>query len=166
MSGNEPNISKWFCEYKQVLHDLGINSPEQIWPWDESGVQNIPKEKKVLAVVKKLCVCTVGADKGETTSILTFVSGVGVVVPRIIIHKGTRVQAAWLQDCLVGVRVGATSKGYITKEKFLEYGVRFIQYLRSHKLLNIKHLLIINSHKSHIYNVAFFDLMKDYDTPY
>ena len=30
MSGNEPTIAKWFCEYKQVLHDLGINSSEQI----------------------------------------------------------------------------------------------------------------------------------------
>ena len=41
MSGNEPNISKWFCEYKEVLHDLGINSPEQIWSGDESGIQSI-----------------------------------------------------------------------------------------------------------------------------
>ena len=162
MSGNEPNVAKWFHEYKQVLHDLRIVSPEQIWSGDESGVQNIPKERKVIAVVKKPCVSTVGADKGETTSILTFVNGVGLWVPPMIIHKGSRVQAAWLQDCPVGVRVGATSKGYITKEKFLEYGVRFIQYLRSHKLLDRKHLLIIDSHKSHVYNVAFFDLMKEH----
>ena len=46
MSGNEPDIAKWFHECKQVLHDLGINSPEQIWSGDESGVQNIPKVKK------------------------------------------------------------------------------------------------------------------------
>ena len=86
----------------------------------------------------------------------------GLWVPPMIIHKGSRVQAAWLQDCPVGVRVGASSKGYITKEKFLEYGVRFIQYLHSHKLLDRKHLLIIDSHKSHIVNVAFFDLMKEH----
>ena len=53
MSGNGPNIGKRFCEYKHVLHDLGINSPEQIWSGDESGIQNVPKEKNVLAVVKK-----------------------------------------------------------------------------------------------------------------
>ena len=81
----------------------------------------------------------------------------------MIIHKGTRVQAAWLQDCPIGVRVGATSKGYITKEKLLDYGVRFIQYFCSHKLLNRKQLLIIDSHKSHVYNIASFDLMKEHD---
>ena len=156
LSVNEPNVAKWFRKYKQVLHDLRIVSPEQIWSGDESGVQNIPKERKVIAVVKKPCASTIGADKGETTSMLTFVNGVGLWVPPMIIHKGSRVQAAWLQDCPVGVRVGATSKGYITKQKFLEYGVRFIQYLHSHKLLDRKHLLIID--KSHIYNVAFLTL--------
>ena len=30
MSGNESNVAKWFCKYKQVLHDLRIVSPEQI----------------------------------------------------------------------------------------------------------------------------------------
>ena len=70
MSGKESNIAKWFHEYKQVMHDLGINFPEQIWSGDESGVRNISKEKKVLAVVKKACVSTVWADKGETTGIL------------------------------------------------------------------------------------------------
>ena len=85
MSGNEPSIAKWFCECKQVSH--GINSPEQIWSGDESGEQNILTEKKVLAVVKKPCICTVGADTGETTSILTFVNGVGLVVPLIIINN-------------------------------------------------------------------------------
>ena len=29
MAANEPNVHKWFDEYKQVLKDLGINSPEQ-----------------------------------------------------------------------------------------------------------------------------------------
>ena len=63
MSGNEPNVAKWFRKYKQVLHDLRIVSPEQIWSGDESGVQNIPKERKVIAVAKKPCVSTVGARK-------------------------------------------------------------------------------------------------------
>ena len=110
MSGNEPNVAKWFRKYEQVLHDLRIVSPEQIWSGDESGVQNIPKERNVIAVAKKPCVSTVGAEKGETTSILTFVNGVGLWVPPMIKHKGSRVQVVWLQDCPVGVRVGASSK--------------------------------------------------------
>ena len=81
MAANEPNVQKWFVEYKQVLNDLGINSPERIWSGDETGVQNIPKEEKVVVVKRKPAYQTVGADQGETSTILTFISGVGNVVP-------------------------------------------------------------------------------------
>ena len=48
MAANEPNVCKWFDEYQEVCKDLGINSPEQIWSSDETGVQNVPKEQSVL----------------------------------------------------------------------------------------------------------------------
>ena len=48
MVANELNVKKWFAEYEQVLKDLGINSPEQIWSGDETGVQNVPKEQLVV----------------------------------------------------------------------------------------------------------------------
>ena len=35
-----------------------------------------------------------------------------------------------------------------------------MHYLKTHKLLDRPHLLIIDLHKSHVYNVAFFDCMK------
>ena len=56
--------------------------------------------------------------------------------------------------------IAATSKGYITKQKFYEYA-QFVRYLKAHKILDRPHLLIVDSHKSHMYNVAFFDLMKE-----
>ena len=60
----------------------------------------------------------------------------------------------------VGVHIATTSKGYITKQKFHKFGVRFIWYLKTHRMLDKPHLLIIDSHKSHIYNVVFFDYIK------
>ena len=77
-----------YTEYEQVLHDLHINSPEQIWSGDETGVQNVPKEEIVVCVKGKLSYQAVAADQGETSNILTFVSGVGRVVPPMVIHKG------------------------------------------------------------------------------
>ena len=88
MAASEPNVRKWFAEYKQVLRDLHINSPEQIWSGDETGVQNVPKEEIVVCVKDKLSYQTVAADQGGTSTILTFVSGVGRVVPLMVIHKG------------------------------------------------------------------------------
>ena len=160
MATNEPNMQKWFMEYKQVLNDLGITSPEQIWSGDETGVQNIPKEEKVVVVKRKPAYQTVGADQGETSTILTFISGVGNVVPPMVIHRGEQVQEPWTRHVPVGVHVAAMSKGYITKQKFHEYGAHFVRWLKTHKMLDRPYLLIVDSHKSHVYNVAFFDLMK------
>ena len=61
----------------------------------------------------------------------------------------------------VGVCITATSKGYVTKQKFHKYGTHFVRYLKTHRILDRPHLLIVDSNKSHIYKVAFFDLMKE-----
>ena len=50
---NELNVRKWLTEYKKVLSDLKINSPEQIWSGDQTGIQNIPKEEVVVCVKEK-----------------------------------------------------------------------------------------------------------------
>ena len=160
MAANEQNVRKWFLEYKKVLNDLIINSPEQIWSGDETGVQNVPKEEVVLCVKGKKAYQTVAAEQGETSTILTFVNGVGNVVPPMVIHKGEHVQTQWTRDVPVGAHIAATSKGYITKQKFHEYGVRFVRWLKTDRKLEKPHLLIIDSHKSHVYNVAFYDCMK------
>ena len=160
MAANEPNVREWFLEYKKVLNDLNINSPEQIWSGNETGVQNVPKEEVVLCVKGKKAYQTVAAEQGETSTILTFVNGIGNVLPPMVIHKGKRVQTQWTWDAPVGACIAATSKGYITKQKFHEYGIRFVRWLKTHRKLEKPHLLIIDSHKSHVYNVAFFDCMK------
>ena len=160
MAANELNVRKWFLEYKKALNDLKINSPEQIWSGDETGVQNVPKEEVVLCVKGKKAYQTVAAEQGEMSTILTFVNGVGNVVPPLVIHKGECVQTQWTRDAPVGACIVATSKGYITKQKFHEYGVKSVRWLKIHRKLEKSHLLIIDSHKSHVYDVAFFDCMK------
>ena len=59
------------------------------------------------------------------------------------------------------MKLAATSKGYITKPKFHEYRIQSVKYLADISCLDQSHLLIIDSHKGHIYNLAFFDEMRD-----
>ena len=92
MAANEPIVRKWFLEYKKVLNDLKINSPEQIWSGDETGVQNVPKEEVVLCAKGKKAYQTVAAEQGEMSIILTFINGISYVVPPMVIHKSERVQ--------------------------------------------------------------------------
>ena len=112
MAANEPNVHKWFVEYEKVLSDLRITSLVQVWSGDETGMQNIPKEEKVLCVKCKPAYQTVGVDKGETSMVITFVNCVGNFVPAMVLHKGQHVQVTWTQDVPVGQCVTATSKRY------------------------------------------------------
>ena len=159
MAANELNVCKWFVEYEEVLRDLGINSPEQIWSSDETGVQNVPKEQLVVGATGIPASQTVSGEQGETSTILSFVNGVGKVCPPMVIHCGQHVQQYWMNDAPIGWCIAATTKGYIMKHKFHEYGIRFVWYMKTHGLLDQPHLLIVDSHKSHVYNVAFFEEM-------
>ena len=48
MGANETVISNWFKLLKEIKDKFDILSPCQIWSGDETGVQNVPKEVKVL----------------------------------------------------------------------------------------------------------------------
>ena len=61
------------------------------------------------------------------------------------------------------IKLVATSKGYITKHQFHQYGICFVQYLAKIGKLDHTHLLIINSHKSHVYNLAYFEEMREHN---
>ena len=134
MGANPTVVNNWFQEYKNTALKLGVTTPQQVWSGDETGVQSIPRERKVLAVKGKRTYQQVSAEQGETSTILTFVSGAGDVVPPMVIHKGERVREQWALKAPGDVRLAATTKGYITKAKFHEYGIRFVRYLRHHGL--------------------------------
>ena len=55
------------------------------------------------------------------------------------------------------ILLSATTKGYITKNRFHQYGVHFIKFLKHEGLANRKNLLIVNGHKSHLYNLPFYE---------
>ena len=142
-----------------MLDDLNITAPDQIWSGDETGVQNVPKEQLVVGEERTPSVIQVSGEQGETSTMLTFVNAIGLQCPPMVIHCGKHVQEYWVHDTPIGVCVAATTKGYITKAKFHEYGIRFVRFLKSHKLLNRPHILLIDSHKSHVYNLPFFEEM-------
>ena len=72
---------------------------------------------------------TVAADQGEMSTVLSFVNAVGHVCPPVVIHKGQQVQANWSDGMPHFVKLAATSKVYITKHQFHQYGIHFMQYL-------------------------------------
>ena len=86
MCTNRPTINKWFDQYEALLQELKIESPMSIWNCNESGVQDVPKEKDVLGITGEKTNNVTSQEQGETSTILTFVNAVGVAFPPIVIH--------------------------------------------------------------------------------
>ena len=160
MGANPIVIENWYQLLKKIQDTAGIISPDQIWSWDETGVQNVPKEVKVLGVKHIRMFKQVSSEQGETSTILSFVSTGGKVCPPLVIHKGQPVQETWHMKAPRDILLSATTKGYIRKSHFHQYGVPFIKFLKHEGLVNRKNLLIVNSHKSHLYNLPFYEAMR------
>ena len=92
MRANPTVINNWFGLYKKVYDKMKIFSPSQIWSGDETGVQNVPKEVKVLGVKNVRIFQQVSSEQWETSTILLFINAMGDVVPPMVIHKACRVQ--------------------------------------------------------------------------
>ena len=49
-ASSKETVMLWFQKYLDVLGQLGINSPDQIWNVDEHGTEHAVKNKKLLAL--------------------------------------------------------------------------------------------------------------------
>ena len=155
MGANEMVISNWFNLLQDIKNKFGILSPCQIWSGDETSIQNIPREVKVLGCKKIRTFQQVSGEQGETLTVLMFVNAAGQSIPPLIIHRGQHVQDIWRLKAPGNMKLAATERGYITKSKFHEYSLHFVKFLKAHGLADKTNLLIIDGHKSHLYNLPF-----------
>ena len=81
MGANPTVISQWFDLLKNIQMEVGIVSPAQIWSGNETGVQNVAKEIKVLGIKHIRTFQQVSLEQGEMLTILSFVNALGNVVP-------------------------------------------------------------------------------------
>ena len=82
MGANPTVISQWFDLLKKIQMEVGIVSPTQIWSGNKTGVQNVPKEIKVLGIKNIRTFQQVSSEQGEMSTILSFVNTFRNVVPQ------------------------------------------------------------------------------------
>ena len=68
----------FYDQLEQVLSDLNIVNPQQIWNCNESGFQDVSKEDEVIGETEVPQYCTVSKEQGETSTILTFADAAGL----------------------------------------------------------------------------------------
>ena len=162
MCMNRQLIANWFHQYEDVVTRLGIKDiPSHLWNADETGCQNIHRADDVVGVVGKPSYNLTALEKGESSTALIAINAVGNVDPPMIIHRGKYIGKEWTNGAPQDTLVRVSEKGYVNKELFAEFGQLFIQYLQRQELLDGRpHLLLLDSHYSHLYNIQFLELMK------
>ena len=151
--------------YKSLLLQYELNyKPFNIWNIDETGLPDIPREQKVVGVTGEAASQTVAGEKPVNTMLLMYVSAGGLAMPPMVIFKGSKLDADWREAAPSGYVIRASKTGYIESKLFAEYGEKFIQFTKEKKLdKNGKHLLLLDSHSSHSFNLYFMQYMKAHD---
>ena len=161
---NEGVIDAWFQLYKDTLRENGIQSPAYIWNIDECGCIDQPKARSVVCLSNQRSNQLTASEQGETTTAVVYASAAGLHVPPLVIHKGKKVMEAWRKGMKRGITLGASENGWITKRLFYIYGQCFIDKLTGWGMLKDatkKHLVLMDSHKTHMFNYQFMKLMSD-----
>lgn len=161
MALNRQHVDNWYDKYQEILTRLGIKDvPAHLWNVDETGCQNIHKQNEVVGVVGQPTYSITALEKGETSTALIAINAVGQSPPPMIIHKGKQLGKQWKNGARHDTLVRASENGYINKQLFQEFGMAFVTYLQKNGMTSLPHLLVLDSHYSHLYNYEFLEMMK------
>ena len=156
---NRPVVCKWFDDLEKLLDELQIrDAAAHIWNCDESGLQEHFVQGRVVAETGSPCYQITCNEKAEPTTVLACFNAYGDYCPPTIIFKAKRLKPEWVIGAPPGSQVKVSDSGWITKEIFFEWAKAFVAFIP--KTDNRPHMLLLDGHSSHIYNLQFLDLMK------
>ena len=158
IGANPVQIQKFFDLMLEWVHKWKLEFlPNNIWNIDESGVQDVPRSQKVIGVKGEHAFQTVSGDKGQTTTVVTYINAGGMVVPPMVLFKAARVKDQCWEVAPSGYMIKATESGYINTDVFADYGKHFVTFLKERNLWrpDQKHLVLLDLHKSHLFNVKY-----------
>ena len=163
MGANKVQISKFYDELREWLTLWKLEySPNSIWNVDECGLGDVPKVQKVVGVTGERPFQTVADEKPQNTTLLNYISAGGVAMKPMIIFKNAAIKKEWREAAPSGYFLRASPHGYINSKLFYDYGEEFVKFLKQANILTGKNkvLLLMDMHKSHLFNYKFMTMMK------
>ena len=144
-------IKDWKLEYK----------PFSIWNVDKMVIEDVPKERKVIGIKGIPVNQTVADEKPTNSTVVTFVSAGGLYMPPMVIFKCGKIEGRWREAAPSGYALRHSKTGYTNQELFAECGENFVHFLKE-KNFFVMVLLLLDCHKSHLFNLHFMQYMKAY----
>ena len=160
---NKEKVNHWFAELKAVLDKNNvIDSPTHLWNVDESGLQDVFQSKRAVGETGKQLYQVQSGEKGDTTTVIPVFNAVGTIATLMVIFKGARLRPDHCIGSPQNTVIRCSKDGWVNKELFLELGVNFVKFIKSLSTSdNRKHVLLMDGHGSHLYNLEFLKLMTE-----
>ena len=166
ISANPTQISYFFDQYKEWVDNWGLEYlPNNIWNVDECGVGDVPQPSTVVGVTGECSFQTVSGEKPTNTTVVSYISAGGMTMPPLVIFKAARIKPEWREAAPTGYMIRGSASGYINAKLFQEYGEQFVRFVTEKKILtrDRKVLLLLDMHKSHLFNLGFMEFMRGYN---
>jgi len=134
--------------------------PNHFWNVDETGLQDYLVPQKVLGEVGKPCYQTKATEKGETTTIVAAFNAMGTYLKPMVIMRGKRLKPEWLDGFPRGyaATLRMSENGWVNKDLFMAWAEMFVLALPKDDEKH--HILFLDGHGYHVYNLDFIELMK------
>jgi len=160
---NEEKVSHWFQALGALLEECDVSQmPAHIWNLDESGLQDVFHSRRAVGETGKTLYQLQAGEKGDTTTVVPVFNALGTVATLMVIFKGVRLKPELYSGTPPGTVIKCSKDGWINKELFLDLGKKFVQYLQSNTdSSGKKHILLLDGHGSHLYNLQFMQLMTE-----
>jgi hypothetical protein len=129
----------------------------------------MPKDdQKVVGLSSEPALQVVSGDRGATTTIVSFISASGIITPPMVIFKGKRIPQYVKDVCPPDIMLRCSDTGYVNSEVFCQYAACWLTWMDRRGLMGNrqnkfrKNLILLDGHKSHLFNLGFLQNMQDH----
>lgn len=136
-------------------------TPNNIYNVDETGILTVPnKPSKVLALRgKKQVGCLSSAERGVLVTVETCISAAGVFVPPMFVFPRVKENPRLMDDAFPGSFAVYHKTGWITKETFIVWFKKFIDF--SNPTPEKPVLLLLDGHNSHTKSLELINVARE-----
>lgn len=145
---NKHTVGEFYKLLGEVLRREQLG-PNEIYNYDETGVQTVHKPSKIKSKKgqKQVSKATSG-ERGQTVTVCCAINAAGNSVPPVFIFPRIREQDYMTRGAPPGSKAVTHPSGWMTSDNFEKYLLHFIKFVKCNK--DNKVLLILDNHVSHI----------------
>lgn len=144
---NRVQVTKFFNLLSSAMEKYNFE-PDQIYNADETGMNTVPKPRKIIAQKgRKQVGRIVSTERGFNVTVTCAMSASGSFVPAFVLFPRKRMSDLLMKGCPAGTVGYANGTGWMDTEHFLKYLEHFAKYTNASE--DRKILLILDNHSSH-----------------